>query len=73
MAVRKLTSPSGPAPHPKTLFPVCWQAWIPQWLNQGPFLKGDIVRKLVAEISLVLVELTEVPIIGQYGTEEDGW
>ena len=44
-----------------------------QWLNQGPFLKGDIVRKLVAEISLVLVELAEVPIIGRHGTEEDGW
>lgn len=34
-----------------------------QWLNQGPFLKGDIVRKLVAEVRIVFVEPAEVPII----------
>lgn len=42
-------------------------------LNQGPFFKGDTIRKLVAEVSAVLVEAAEVPIIWGRGTEEDGW
>lgn len=41
-------------------------------LNQGPFFKGDTIRKLVAEVSTALVEEAEDPIIWGCGTE-DGW